>query len=247
MEDSVMPLMTIVDVDGVDVEVTTMANWADNLDGKKALITASLMNARLTNDNATIRPIQMDEKVDDSPSYGYGVSTLAHLYAFNGSKFDRLRIDNLVKILPVLDAEHYQIHAGVFFSNRHFTTLGAAGSQDYLIKVGASKNLHFKFEIGCEDGLRWYLYENPTITANGTALALFDHDRQAAATSTAAFYHTPTNSALGSLIDTGYIGANGSYRSEEEWILKKSEDYIIRLLDRGAGGDVSFRPEWYEI
>ena len=69
-------------------------------------------------------------------------------------------------------------HVGNMYSASHlFLAVGAAASVDLLIKVGSNKELHFICAAGAGAEALVYFYENPTITANGTAVTIYNMNR----------------------------------------------------------------------
>ena len=161
----------------------------------------------------------------------------------------------------VEDTTHRMNHEGfMHHASGKVTGMLDAGVHDFLISVGASpahlQNTDFSFGRGDIDV---QIYEGTTTSADGSALSLFNTNRNSSKTPLTAVYTGPTVSAAGTLIHTAWIpptatgtglSANGFVQggTGEEWELQPSTKYLVRLTNN-SGATIDFRHEWlfYEI
>lgn len=151
------------------------------------------------------------------------------------------------------------VHRRVLTSNMWITSyikvaLAAAGSFFLHLKVDATKNAHINFVVQTEAKVSYFLYENPTTTNDGTALTEVCINRQDVGVATMQVFRDPVITANGLLLETGMIGsighftaAGGQADSGAYWLLKKSEEYLIRVdnLD-AAAKDIAILLTWHE-
>jgi len=153
---------------------------------------------------------------------------------------------------------HDAVHDGIMFEISHvFDDVDAGGgTADILIVNGSSRELHITFHIVSGAEAYVYLYENPTITAAGTAIPIHDMNRTTSnspASTTA--YQGPTVGAVGtnlsqSLIEGGSAGRaiGGQVRWGTEWIFKKNEEYLVRIVNSTQSTqNISIQVEFYEV
>ncbi len=80
------------------------------------------------------------------------------------------------------------------------------------------------------------LFEDPTLSADGTELTAYNMRRDIVTPPHAKVFHTPTVSADGTLLDSKLVsegGAfaglpSGTYDPDREWILKPASSYLIK-------------------
>jgi hypothetical protein len=165
-------------------------------------------------------------------------------------------IDPTLSALVTIDGVHRQVHLGNFFVvSRYFAAIAAAGTADLRVLVGAAKALHVTISVAAGANANVDVYEGTTYTAAGAAVTIYDRNRTTANASTATAFHTPTVLVLGTNLFDGFCpggskqSAMGSVRSNgQEWIFKKSTDYLIRVTNVSAGNaDYSIEVEWYEV
>lgn len=166
-------------------------------------------------------------------------------------------VDPVQKATMRIDVVHHEVHDGVAFRASHeFSGVAGSGVVETLVKVGSNKNLHMAFGTGVGGNTRIEIFEGPTITANGTAIDKTNFRRTGTPpTSDATLFHTPTTTAdgtkiIGSVAFGGSSGATkvgGRIRQGLEFILKKSENYLVRTTNISAGAHtICHEFEWYE-
>lgn len=149
---------------------------------------------------------------------------------------------------------HHKIHQGNCFAVSQLTDdVADDANLDFLLVVGA-KEAHITFE-GSSEGLAWnFLYESPTITANGTEVTPRNRNRESSVTSTVTVYSGPSVSAVGTLLFTGLFPGGvgnktvgGSSSERNEWILASNTTYLGRITNKaGDTKDISFTATFYE-
>lgn len=152
-------------------------------------------------------------------------------------------------------AEHRRVAQSNLWISSYIKTALAAGSGFYIhLMVGADKNAHIDFVVQSEAKIAYYLYENPTVTGNGTALSEVCINRQTVVASTMNVLYNPTASADGTLLETGIIGTAGKFTAAGGhaalggyWLLKKSESYFVKVINNDAAAkDVAIQVIWHE-
>jgi len=165
-------------------------------------------------------------------------------------------LDTKLKVPIMITVPHRMIHEGKsFIVSQRFESLADNGLAWLRILVGANKELHATISVSAQGLGRFKISEGTTYTDNGTAVTIFDKNRTTANTSDALAYHTPTVDTFGPILNESIFQggtkqrAIGSVRTNgEEWIFKKSTDYIIRFQNiGGADMSVSIEIEFYEV
>jgi hypothetical protein len=160
----------------------------------------------------------------------------------------RMLSDNYFLGAPVvINSEHHEIHCGDSYLVSRIVDLGNGASDDILIIVpdeagsGQSQKLyHFLPRGASEAEVIWYLYEAPTVSANGTAMTAFNRNRNSAFTSDLEHYHTPTVTTVGTLISTDHAGSGrgtGGEARSEEFVLKNNTKYLLRVTNQTASNN----------
>jgi len=169
---------------------------------------------------------------------------------------DVANVDSKRKGIVTIEVPHDATHDGIMFEASYiFTQVASAANADILVMAGANKELHAVFHIVSGGQALIYLYESPTITAAGTALAINDMNRVTRNTSDARAYQGPTIGAVGtglsqSMVEGGTTGSKvgGQVRWGSEWILKKSTNYLVRATNNTAQAqNMSIQMEFYEV
>lgn len=135
------------------------------------------------------------------------------------------------------------IHEGFAWSVDADGPLLAAGSLR-LLGVTGDKEVHFLGIDGLwsSGGIRYTLYEAPTVTANGAALVPYALNRPLADTSTMAVYSGTTVTDNGTKIGGAFLPATGvgvntlsvSGGIAGGRVLKKNTEYLIVIVNESA-------------
>ena len=147
------------------------------------------------------------------------------------------------------EVEHQEVHEGEMFSfTEDLVSLGTGGAI-YKI-VPASKQVHIIMRLVSAGKCRIHLHENPTTSANGTAQALVNRNRDSANVTGISVFKGPTVSANGTLLMTDLVGssgtAGGGSRGAVEWILKPGDTYLLRVVPAQGTTDTLIDLNWYE-
>jgi len=176
-------------------------------------------------------------------------------YVIIGDGTSDIEIDPDIGGLLVTPIERDLVRDGVVFSTFHtFGAVAAATSKWIHIKLPATHRANMRWRFMSEAKIDYYVYENPTLTNDGTAISVFDMNRSTANTSNVLAYHTPTISNVGTMIDNGMIGTSGfladsggSVSQMADWIFKADESYLVGANNNDAAAkDIVIQLVWAE-
>jgi hypothetical protein len=177
------------------------------------------------------------------------------------ASFPGAEIDEVTGALVVINVPHHEVHESEMFMASRKSPDGAPiaddANLDILFRVGAAVNAHTVMAIAAGGDAELSLYENPTVTLDGTPLARVNMDRSRVRIATSLAFHTPTIGAVGTLLfnffspgGTGGNSAGGTgiiARPGTEWILRAGVDYLLRSINRaGNAQPMSDLIQWYE-
>jgi len=158
--------------------------------------------------------------------------------------------------LVTIDLVHHEVHEGEFYSVSYKTAdaspLADNATLCYVITTGA-KYVHF-FGLGaCGGDAEVEFTEAPTITG-GTAMTPYNHQRYSTNTSTVTVVRDPTVNTAGTVLvnylmpgGQGPRAVGGTGVDRNEWILKTSTKYMLRITNRsGNTQPASLAMNWYE-
>ena len=163
------------------------------------------------------------------------------------------RLDNYTSTLQIIEYEHHEIHAGSSFTADYNVDLPGAGVADVLLITANNTTWpHMTWEVDCELETDILIYEDATATA-GTAITVFNRDRNSSKVAGMTVSHTPTSITTGNtIIRHTHLGSGknwgGGSRSTHEIILKQNTKYLIRITNVAtpATNYVSLKLDWYE-
>lgn len=170
------------------------------------------------------------------------------------------KFDQYAHAVTSIDEPHRMIHDGFMFSLEHSSaSLANNGDLDLLITVPAGVFPHIR-QTGVRVGdtpCTVHFFEGPTTSANGTALAVYNRNRNSDNTNDVTIYVGPTVSDDGTELVRRLLPASGGFFTpggasiqgfSEEWILAPSTDYLVRVTNEsGAAIDLTVDILWYEI
>ena len=165
-----------------------------------------------------------------------------------------IQVDEQTKALISILEPHAQIHGGKAFFNSGLNNIANAADFDILLKNPVNNESHFRFNFsvgGAPMVVR--VFENPTITDDGTGLTVFNVNRNSVITNKMTLFSGPTLSDDGTELECLLIagarqeGGTGN-TSLIEWELKVNEDYLLRITNNAGGAqDVCHNIFWYEL
>lgn len=166
-----------------------------------------------------------------------------------------LPVDPESHSVMMIEWEHARIHAGKGFTNTNRFTLNNNATAYHLLVNPAGNEPHIRTLLVSVTGAPVELYwlESPITTANGTATVSANNNRGSLITPQLQLYSGPTVTSegqfLGFDIMTGSksVGGAGTENAQREWILKPATNYLIKLVNTGAGNIVyGLKVFWYE-
>lgn len=170
-------------------------------------------------------------------------------------------VDQYSKALNVITEPHRNIHAGLVFNVFHkFSSVANGANADLHLDVPAAvyPHLHKVRIIAGEGDIDIGLYEDLTVSADGTALTAFNLNRASATTADMDVYYTPTVSGVGTKVRGGWLPptASGTGNSDAgavddsdfEAVLDASTKYLVRATNNsGSTIDMVIHLMWYEL
>jgi len=167
-----------------------------------------------------------------------------------------LELDHVESAVPTIEFEHHMVHDGYSYSvSDHDSSVDIASPKYWhIITPNTAKRCHVKIAVISDHAALVEFFENPTTTANGTALAAYNNDRNSINATTMSFYYDPTVTADGTRLVVEYIGTynpktriGGSSRAETEFILKQNEQYLVKVTPENDNTKVTVQIEFYEV
>lgn len=161
---------------------------------------------------------------------------------------------------PVLDIVHQRIHEGNHFMiHRIATGINIANPKYFLIipppvqSDGSVIEMHIIFEVVTDIGGTLELFENPTVTSNGTGLTIINNNRRSSTPSLCQIFENPivTNdgtSLFAERAGTTTLGTKlGEFeRNDEEIILHQADTYILKFIPLADGASITMEINWYD-
>ena len=171
-------------------------------------------------------------------------------------KLIRSFLDSVEPVVATIEMEHHEVHEGNFYTAIVYDAdvdSGEALAKEVLLTTpNTAKRIHIKIQVtGTGTGFI-QLTENPSVSA-GTAVTLYNNDRNSGNSSTLVVKYDPTVTADGTIIYQDWIPAEikgkigGVVRPGAEWILKQNEDYLIRVVSDADNNKISIVMEFYEV
>lgn len=161
-------------------------------------------------------------------------------------------IDDVSGNVPVIDTDHYQLHQGRAYNFSELVNIGNGSNQDYYFTLTGGAHLRFWTIFANTGPITITLYENPTVSADGTEQTAPNMSRYSTNTTTVTLYKGPTVTGVGTYLESDTLfaakkdGAGSTTDNPLEWILKHSNTYLLRI-NNGSGGatDVHVKIQWY--
>jgi len=155
-----------------------------------------------------------------------------------------------------IESEHARIHQGKGFQLSNKIT-GLLSTESHYFLIDPSTPIHWRDYKFLTDGapVDIELFENPTITANGTALTPLNRNRLSATVSTSAVYANPTVTSDGDRLYIDGIVGSGDKKSTGstegiagEWIIDGGNTYLLKLTNNDTVTiNYIYQFFWYEL
>ena len=176
------------------------------------------------------------------------------LWTFNGSTWEKTRMDSTTHTLQIIDYAHHEIHAGSHFLYTDAVPLNSGATQDYLITVpDTTRWPHMLFVLDGSAVTQFELYEGAD--RNGSVAQTVGNSNRNSLTTATTTVHKGTAGGTtdGTLIHiykggstTGGSRSAAGTRNDEEIILKQNTKYILRVTSGTNGNLTNVRLSWYE-
>lgn len=157
--------------------------------------------------------------------------------------------------IPVfIDFPHHQLHEGETWQYTYgpiaIAQNGIVNIRVVVANVAATiRTPHAAAELDTNGEIWLEIFETPTFSAPGTAVTLYNRNRNIAGSPTTTVFTAPTVSAVGTKISGWIIGsgqkAGGSTKDSIEWDLKANTEYLYRITAQVAS-NICFRLIQYE-
>jgi len=181
------------------------------------------------------------------------VSGDMHVRLWDGAR--TITLDPVASAVPVVDTLHQRTHEGdTYHYSNIFIDVADDASADFLVKVGANKDLHSTFAGEAGGDSYPYLLRSPTVSSNGFEVSPVNKNSNYSNNSDAQIFINPVVTASGDILYQSYIPGGsgpktfgGSAEERDEWVLKKSTDYLVRMTNvAGSAKIMSMRMTYYE-
>lgn len=137
-----------------------------------------------------------------------------------------------------VDNAHHEVHEGnMYIIHRMVDTLADDASINILLR-NLEEEIHTVWFVAAGGDAQFFVYENPTISNNGTTVPVYNVNRGSANTSFVLATHTPTVGGVGTQLlgkflpgGTGGNAGGGSLRQGTELILGAGRTYLFRLTN----------------
>lgn len=150
---------------------------------------------------------------------------------------------------------HARIHQGLFYSADVIDpALASAADLNVLIRPAATVSMHTRFSIVTGGDAQVWLFEGTTFSAPGAVETASNRNRFSGHVAQGLVNSGPTITADGVQLLTGLIvggksgqSSGGVRESFEEWILKTSEVYLLRVRNLNAQAQAAdIQVDFYE-
>lgn len=170
-----------------------------------------------------------------------------------------LLTDDETGALVTIPTDHHEIHTGdtylVSYKTPDASPLADNGTIAIVLTT-STREIHMIYDHACGGDCEFELSEAPTVTAaTGTPMTPQNKNRNFPNANFTTALRDPTITNIGTLIENTFAPggtgpqAGGSIGgSRNEWELKKSTKYMLRITNRaGNPQPASIRVEWYHI
>ena len=166
-----------------------------------------------------------------------------------------MRLDSATEALMTVSYAHHETHAGSHFNYRDSYALAKNSVKEHLvITPDTTKWAHMIFGVSSTGGqVNVEIFEDTTVSANGTAESCINRNRNSAVTKTTIVYEAPTVVTDGTILFKQTFGvdekksAGGGTRDSEEIVLKQNTIYLVRTTELDVNSStINVDFDWYE-
>lgn len=182
------------------------------------------------------------------------VPTIIYGYTENG-KILKPIIDFATNSLVNIDFEHYMVHYGkVYYIDRVATIDTDATNIILIVTRDTPIYAHLGIILISTKGCLLEFYEDTVTSNDGTALTIFNRNRNSSNTSIMGAFHTPSVTTNGTLLQSKHVGSAGVAEKSEpgetrnlsEWILKRNSKYLLKVTSHEDANETIIGASWYE-
>ena len=165
-------------------------------------------------------------------------------------------LQQLDNILVTINKLHGDVHDGDHYK-AHLTSTVLADNDTvemYLKAPDSTVRIHAYASFSSELAGKAEVRESATISASGSALTIFNSNRNSKNTSTVSVRSSPILTASGTQISFYHVGGGkkgedpGTVAAKAGWILKQGTIYILRFISSAGSNEaevgVSFVKDW---
>lgn len=165
-----------------------------------------------------------------------------------------IKADPFSGSLSFMESEHVRIHAGDGFGLSGLIT-GLASAATFYLYINPSIATHWRdYSLKADGGpVQIELFENPTVTADGSLLTSYNRNRFSTHTASVDIYSGPTVTLDGTRIYIDALYTTGAKGGETEgvpleWILNSARTYLLKITNNDANAtDMVYQFFWYEL
>lgn len=171
-----------------------------------------------------------------------------------------IKADNSTQALMTIDYAHHEIHAGSHFKAGYQDVSMATGDTISLVVVtpNSTKYAHWTLTAQSTGEVNIQVFEGATPSDSGTAVTVWNRNRNSSTANTTLVGHTPTighpiATTRGTKMVEKWIGSTGfkeaiggEQRGDSEFILKANTKYLILCIAVSNGIKGSIGCDWYE-
>jgi hypothetical protein len=174
---------------------------------------------------------------------------------YDGTNYDKVRIDSATNALETIEYEHSEIHGGDHYFYQNTVTLNNGSSLVFCVRTADTTSWsHIVWDLQAQGQFTFEMYEGGTFVWGGTDLTAVNNDRNSANTNNWAYFQSDCtvtdqgtellNFTIGSST-TPARGVPGGAARGRELILKQNEFYLWKIISGLNSNIISYQGEWY--
>jgi len=185
-----------------------------------------------------------------NPVLANGTNTIGKVKITNGTSDLVLGADGMMLVQQeiskrIADSEQ-------FYASHRFESVATDDTVLVLLKTGTMAS-HGFITVGTSGKCFLDLFENPTITDDGTPVNSFSLNRETPSSPVTEVFHTPTTTSEGTLLEYGMVGTAGKFtlaggdQLGSHWWFKPNEEYLIKVINKSEEtADFIVDYNWHE-
>ena len=164
--------------------------------------------------------------------------------------------DSVHRAFMTIGIEHAEIHLGHRYKYAFVDTdVDIAAPKYILIRTPDSDiEQHFTVSVGSSGTAHAELFENPTVTVDGTPRTPINRNRRSTNMSAVLLFEDPTVTVDGLRLAhmdlggaaVGQTRITGQESTRDEYVLDRAEEYIVKITVDADNTHVNISVDWYE-